>query len=157
MDARKFDGSSHGCTEVDGRLHMHLLDLPLIFVNFPCMYRTIRQFQVLREDFPSSNGAITAFSSTSSVSTRPSCNFWCGNNTFHQFPVWRWHFPSTSGAAVALPVCRLELTSPSVHRRDLLSISSASTVLSFPSCAPLVWRRHLWCGGVTYVAAALPM
>ena len=121
MDARKFDG----------RLSEHLLDLPSISVNFPCMYRTIRQFQVLREDFPSSNGAITAFSSTSSVSTRPSCNFWCGNNTFHQFPVWQWHFPSTSAVAVAFLVCQLELTSPSVHRRDPLSISSAPTVLSF--------------------------
>ena len=136
---------------------MHLLDLPGISVNFPCMYRTIRHFQVLREDFPSSNGAITAFSSTSSVSTRPSCNFWCGNNTFHQFPVWRWHFPSTSGVAVALPVRELELTSPSVHRRDLLSIFSAPMILSSPSGAPIVWRNHLWCGGVTYVAAVPPM
>ena len=48
---------------------------------------------------------------------------------------------------------RLELTSPSVHRRDLLSISSAPTVLSSPSGPPKVWRRHLWCVCVTLVAA----
>ena len=118
------------------------------------MYRTIHQFQVLRENFPSSNGTITTFSYTSSVSTKPLCNFWCGNNAFHEFPVWQWHFPSTSEVAVAFLVCRLELTPPSVKRRDLLSISSAPTVLSFPSSALIVWRCHLCSGGAACVAAA---
>ena len=68
-------------------------------VNIPCKYRTVHQF---REDFSSSNAVITAFLSTSSVSTRPSCNLWCGGGNFHQSPVWRWHFLSTSCAEAVL-------------------------------------------------------
>ena len=87
----------------------HSCHLPSIFhvdegpsVNISCMYKTVHQFQVRREDFPSSNAIITAFLFTSSVSTRPSYNLWCGSGNFNQSPGWRRHFPSTSCAEAVL-------------------------------------------------------
>ena len=83
------------------RLSVHLSDRPstfrVAFREFSCMYRTIRQFHVRRENFPPSIAFILAFLSTSSVRrdlpatfgmvAATSINFQCGDGTFCQLPV----------------------------------------------------------------------
>ena len=54
------------------------------------MYRTIRQFQVVREDFLSSNGIFI--------------HFQCVNETFLQLLVWQHYLPSISSLVMALSV-----------------------------------------------------
>ena len=95
LHARKVDGRSCGFTEsgwnFDRRLYVHPRDFLWNSINFLCMYRTFHHFQVHREDSPSNNGVITAFLSTSSVSTStfrvsagPSINFPYVCRTFYQ-------------------------------------------------------------------------
>ena len=137
MDVRKVDGSSRGFTEsgwnFDRRLHVHPRDLPWNSINFLCMYRTFRQFQVRREDSPSNNDVITAFLSTSSVSTStvrlsagPSINFPYVCGTFYQLFVCSWDLLSTFLAAATpfVNFCQL-----SEHPRNIPSTFRASAEL----------------------------
>ena len=74
-------------------------------VNIPCMYRTVRQFQVRRENFcnfhpfsacrrdlPATFGDLVA----------PSFHFLCSGGPFTQFPVWQ-RYLLTTFVSVATP------------------------------------------------------
>ena len=101
LTAWKVHGRYHRCTECgtnfDRRLHVHPRDLPWNSINFLCMYRTFRQFQVRREDSLSKNGVIKVFLSTTCVSTSTfrvsagrSINFSYVRGTFYQVFVCSW-------------------------------------------------------------------
>ena len=76
------------------------------------MYRTVRQFQVRREDFPPSIAVIMAFLSTSSVrkelpvtfgvAAATSINFECGDSTFRRLPQRRRYSSAVTALSVTL-------------------------------------------------------